>query len=51
MQAIKAFSLERKAHLTALILAVLMMLGRYTPTALTITDVPAKAKDTFPGTP
>ena len=46
MQTIKAFSLERKAHLTALILAVLMMLGRYTPTDLTITDVPAKAKDT-----
>ncbi len=46
MQTIKAFSLERKAHLTALVLAVLMMLGRYTPADLTVTDVPARAKDT-----
>lgn len=44
MQTIHTFFLDRKAHLTALVLAVLMMLGRYTPADWTITDVPERVE-------
>ena len=43
MQTIRSFFLGRKANLTALVLAVLMMLGRYTPTDLSVPDVPERS--------
>ena len=42
MEAIKTFLLDRKAHLAALALAVLMMLGQYTPKDMTVPDVPPR---------
>ncbi len=44
MQTIQTFFLDRKANLTALVLAVLMMLGRYAPADLSITDAPERAE-------
>ena len=44
MNTVKDFFLDRKAHLTALVLAVLMMFGRFAPTDLTVPDVPPRDK-------
>ena len=42
MQSIKTFFLSKKAHVAALVLAVLMTLGQFTPAQIEITDAPAR---------
>lgn len=42
MKQIQAFLLDRKAHVTALVLAVLMSIGAFAPAKAEITDAPAR---------
>lgn len=46
MEQIRMFYKERLAHLTALVLAVLMSLSLFTPEAIEVTDVPPRAENT-----
>ena len=45
MEEIRIFYKERLAHLTALVLAVLMSLSLFTPEAIEVTDVPPRTEN------